>query len=131
MSERVRRYIAFNEGTRNEVYLDHLGNRTIGVGFNLERPGAERKITALGLDFHEVLNGRASLWPDQIDALLDADIEAARQAAQRLIPDFDDLAGDRAIVVIDMIFQPGGSWFRKVPQLYCGHQCGGLGARGG
>jgi GH24 family phage-related lysozyme (muramidase) len=117
MMERTRRYITMNEGLRYRVYLDHLGNRTIGVGFNLERPDAEEKIAALGLDFAAVLDGRISLLKAHIDSLLDGDILAAMGAARRAIPDFNQLATDRAIVIVDMIFNLGEAGFNKFKNM--------------
>lgn len=111
LKERARVYVSINEGRREWVYRDHLGNRTIGVGFNLERPDAAARIAGLGLDFNAVLGGQTPLSEEQIDALLDDDLESAAAAAGRLIPDFDQLVVDRAVVVIDMIFNLGEAGF--------------------
>ena len=117
LRERARAYISINEGRREWVYRDHLDNRTIGVGFNLERRDAAQRIVGLGLDFNAVLGGLVPLSEAQIDALLDEDLEMAAAAAGRLIPSFGQLDVDRAVVVIDMIFNLGEAGFRAFRNL--------------
>ena len=78
--------------------------------------GTRRKgSSGWALDFNAVLGGLVPLSEAQIDALLDEDLEMA--AAGRLIPSFDQLDVDRAVVVIDMIFNLGEAGFSAFRNL--------------
>lgn len=112
--ETIRKYITFNEGKKNKVYLDTKGIPTIGVGFNLQRGDAPAKITTLGLSYNDVLSGKQLLTDDQIDTLLDADIlEAINNTAKKLFPDFDNIDPDRQVILVDLSFNLGISTFSK------------------
>ena len=99
------------EGRRNRVYVDSKGNRTIGVGFNLERPDARAKIEALGLNFDDVLSGRQTLTDAQINTLFRADVENCTRDAKRLVGNFDSLPKQAQTIVVDMIFNMGSGNF--------------------
>jgi lysozyme len=104
----IRRYITLNEGKRNVVYNDSLGIPTIGVGFNLRRSDAPASISALGLNFNDVLSGKQSLTDGQINSLLDADIETAENStARRLFLNFDTIDPDRQVILVDLSFNLG------------------------
>jgi len=49
--------ISASEGTYECVYTDSLGNPTIGIGFNLNKSGAQAIIAGLGLDYSSVVSG--------------------------------------------------------------------------
>jgi len=85
-SYRQRRYdfISREEGNRQWAYDDATSRRitdvaqkqgyvTVGVGFNMDRPGARDTFTkALGpVDFDAVYSGKASLTPSQVQKLFD------------------------------------------------------------
>lgn len=89
----VNDLIRYEGGMRNWAYDDAngkrlapgklpQGNRTIGVGFNLERPGASETIEALGINFEKVYQGRQSLNEEQIRKLLSEDVKTARKFAR-------------------------------------------------
>lgn len=116
-SATLRRFVEAHEGRRVDAYLDSRGIRTIGVGFNLQRPDASAKITALGLSYDAVCRGEARLTDAQIDTLLDDDIADAEAGARRCVRGFDALPAQAKMVVIDMVFNlgvGGFSAFRKM-----------------
>jgi len=104
------------EGRRNQTYLDSMGHPTVGVGFNLDANGAQAAIAALGLDYNQVRAGTQLLSDAQIDALLQQGINQAVSAAHTPIPGFDNVPGDRQIVIVDMIFNLGLAGFSKFVQ---------------
>lgn len=107
--ETLMEMIQRHEGRRSLVYKDHLGNRTIGVGFNLERKDAKTKIENLGLSYNSVLNGSQRLLKSQIDSLLREDIESARNDAINYLgrEDFEELDSNARKALIDMAFNLG------------------------
>lgn len=104
---RIREYIVSNEGRRSRAYCDTLGLPTIGVGFNLRRSDAPRRIEALGLNFSQVAAGTQSLTDDQIDGLFDDDFDTALAGAMDLVPCFEILSPGRQDVLVDMAFNVG------------------------
>jgi GH24 family phage-related lysozyme (muramidase) len=89
------------------VYIDTEGHPTVGVGFNLDRPDARAKISALGLDYDAVRNGDVSLSNAQIDRLFKVTLDEATAGAKKLVPNFNSLKKSAQIVLIDMVFNMG------------------------
>ena len=50
--------IALNEGYKTQVYEDDKGNRTIGIGFNLEDKANQKLLNQQGIDINELFKGR-------------------------------------------------------------------------
>ncbi len=119
-----------HEGKRNWVYDDATGrslkpgekargNRTIGVGFNLERNDARERLEKLGLDYNAIIRGEKPLEDNYIDILFKEDIEAAVSDARRYVPNFDELPNEAKLVVTNMAFNLGYnrlSQFKKLRQ---------------
>jgi len=104
------------EGRRNQTYIDSMGHPTVGVGFNLDAQGAQAAIAALGLDYNQVRAGTQTLTDDQIDTLLEQGVNRAVSDAHTPISDFDNVPGDKQIVIVDMIFNLGLGGFTKFVQ---------------
>src|SRR5262249_53709181 len=103
----LAKYLTFNEGHRARRYYDSRGFPTIGVGFNLARPGAREAIEAIGADFDRIKSGQDSLSQSQVEALLASDARAAIEAAQSLFPDFDAYDPTRQLILGDLVFNLG------------------------
>lgn len=101
--------IESHEGRRTRVYRDTLGNPTVGVGFNLRRPGAVEDLARLlpDVSYHALLHGQARLTHAQIDALLHHDAHRALATARRQVRNFEMLPPDVQLVLIDMAFTLG------------------------
>jgi GH24 family phage-related lysozyme (muramidase) len=106
-----------HEGKRSKVYLDTAGHPTIGVGFNLDRADAKKKIEALGRDFAKVKAGTQELSDEQIARLLDADLETALADCKAVFPKFGDLSDVRQRVLADMMFNLGRSKFQGFKKM--------------
>ena len=50
--------LSLNEGNKPKVYKDSKGNRTIGVGFNLEDSANRKFLKKEGIDINELFAGR-------------------------------------------------------------------------
>jgi lysozyme len=110
-------YIILNEGIRLSMYLDSLGIKTIGVGFNLERPDANTRISALGLNFNDIKNGSSALSRDQAIKLLEEDIDIAVAATYSIFGDLSALSDERKIVLFDMAFNLGQTRLTRFVKL--------------
>jgi lysozyme len=105
--------LKIHEGIRREVYHDTTGNRTIGVGFNLERMDAPDRLRSVGADYHKVVTKQSTLTDEQIEQLLALDITDAETQIYDLIPNYDQLNDVRQRVVLDMFFNLGKRGFRE------------------
>jgi GH24 family phage-related lysozyme (muramidase) len=109
----LKSLIIAHEGIRSRVYKDTRGKRTIGVGFNMDQPGAQAQFVALfpKLSYTNVLNGLQMLDSDQIQQLLDHSIAIAVDDAKFLVPSFDAQPEPVQMVLIDMAFNMGRAVF--------------------
>ncbi len=107
-----------HEGKRNWVYDDATGerlrpgdickgNRTVGVGFNLERDGAREKIEQLGLDYDTIYNGERPLTDEQIRVLFRDYVNRAVDDSRMYLPNFDEHPDEVKKVIVDMAFNLG------------------------
>ena len=85
MNPDEKRLTELNEGREKHVYTDTLGNRTIGVGHNLENGLTER----------------------MIDFILSEDYSAAESAALAVFPWLASLDAVRKAAVVDLVFNMG------------------------
>lgn len=114
---KLRAQLIKHEGSMPKMYKDSEGIPTIGVGFNLNRADAKKKIEALGLDFAKVRAGEVELSKEQIGKLLDADIDAALADCKAVFPKFGDLSDVRQRVLADMMFNLGRDRFSKFKNM--------------
>lgn len=117
VSEEVFKLVEFHEGRKNRVYKDSEGVLTIGVGFNLERPGARKDIEALGVNFDDLRSGRVSLSNDHIDQLLSQDLTNSRLSAASLFPDISTYSPARQAALVDMTFNLGPTRLRGFEEM--------------
>ena len=98
------------------MYKDTVGLESIGIGFNLRRGGARKAITAVGADYDQVLAGGQDLTNAQVDTLFNKDLDAAIAGARRQVSNFDSLAFNARLVVVDMMFMGEGAFagFKKM-----------------
>ena len=97
------------EGRRHRVYVDSRGHATIGVGFNLDRPGAAEDLARLlpGVRYDALRRGEQRLTDAQIDTLLRHDVRRAIEVAHRYVPGLDDLPHIAQLVIVDMTYNMG------------------------
>ncbi len=113
-----------HEGKRSKMYLDTAKHPTIGVGFNLDRADAKKKIEALGLDFARVKAGTQEMSEEQIAKLLSADIDVAIADSKAMFPRFADLSDVRQRVLVDMMFNLGQANFEKFKKMIAAVKAG-------
>jgi GH24 family phage-related lysozyme (muramidase) len=99
--------LAVGEGRFKSMYKDSVGVPTVGVGFNLIKDGAKKRIEALGLKYDDVLSGKQSLTDAQIDTLFADDQVIAENSAKKSITNWDSLSSERQKALTDMCFNLG------------------------
>lgn len=103
------------EGFSPRVYKDTSGIRTVGIGFNMQQPGARRIWEQAGLStpFNTVLTGKADISREDADRLHDVMMEKATEAAPRVVKGLDTLSDNRQAVIRDMLYQLGEGEAKK------------------
>ena len=99
---------SLNEGNSPCAYNDHIGRPVIGIGFNLEKQGAKKKIADIGADYELIRQGRACLSDDQVRLLFNNEMAAAvRCASSWLLSMWSKMNEERQSAVADMAFNMG------------------------
>lgn len=98
------------EGSRNTVYKDQYGNRTVGIGFNMDDGSAKDRWRQAGIakDFERVRRGEEALNPSEIAQLAQTSYNVAQNDAKALIPSFDNLSQNRKDAITQISYQMGG-----------------------
>lgn len=100
-----------HEGFRAYSYRDTRGKLTIGIGFNLDAPGAAERCAEVGVDYNAVSFAGHGITQAQAVALLDEGITTAQDAAICTLAGFMDMPEVAQLVVIDMLFNMGREKF--------------------
>ena len=94
--EKLREQLKIDEGCVYEIYNDHLGYPTFGIG-HLVRESDPENGSPLGTEISE----------DRVNEAFDADIEIVLSDCNILYPDFEDLPEEAQQVIANMMFNLG------------------------
>ena len=98
--------LVLNEGNKPKVYKDSKGNRTIGVGFNLEDAGNRKFLKREGIDINELFDGR-ELSERETRTLYNHSLTQAFKDAQSYDPNFAKRPEAVKMTLVDMAFNLG------------------------
>ena len=94
--EQLREQLKIDEGCVYEIYNDHLGYPTFGIG-HLVRESDPENGSPLGTEVNE----------DRVNEAFDADVEIVLSDCNTLYPDFDDLPEEAQQIIANMMFNLG------------------------
>jgi lysozyme len=94
--EKLREELAADEGEVNEIYLDHLGYPTFGIGH-----------LVLDSDPESGLPVGTTIDNDRVVEAFESDIETVLSDCNKLYSDFDDLPEEAQRVIANMMFNMG------------------------
>ena len=94
--EKLREELAADEGEVNEIYLDHLGYPTFGIGH-----------LVLDSDPESGLPVGTTIDNDRVVEAFESDIETVLSDCSKLYSDFDDLPEEAQRVIANMMFNMG------------------------
>ena len=94
--EKLREEIEYDEGSVNEIYLDHLGLATFGIGHLVRKEDPE--------DGWEV---GTPVDADRCVEAFNTDIETVLSDCKLLYSDFDDLPEEAQRIIANMMFNMG------------------------
>ena len=94
--EMLREQLEIDEGVKYEIYVDHLGYPTFGIGHLIIESDPE--------------NGQAVGTPvseDRVAEAFDSDLLGVLSACNKLYEDFDDLPEEAQQIIANMMFNMG------------------------
>ena len=94
--EKLREQLKIDEGCVYEIYNDHLGYPTFGIG-HLVRESDPENGSPLGTEVSE----------DRVIEAFDADVEIVLSDCSTLYPDFEDLPEEARQIIANMMFNLG------------------------
>ena len=94
--DKLREEIAADEGEVHEIYLDHLGLPTFGIGHLVRDDDPES-----GLPVGTPIDN------DRVVEAFESDIETVLSDCNKLYPDFNDLPEEAQRVIANMMFNMG------------------------
>ena len=94
--EQLREQLKIDEGCVYEIYNDHLGYPTFGIG-HLVRESDPENGSPLGTEVSE----------DRVNEAFDADVEIVLSDCSTLYPDFEDLPEEAQQIIANMMFNLG------------------------
>ena len=94
--EKLREEIEYDEGSVNEIYLDHLGLATFGVGHLVRKEDPE-----YGLEVGTPVDA------DRCVEAFNTDIETVLSDCKLLYSDFEDLPEEAQRIIANMMFYMG------------------------
>ena len=106
--EQLREELKIDEGVKYEIYLDHLGLPTCGIGHLIQSTDPEHGLE-VGTKIDE----------ERVNELFDEDIQVTIQECKYLYNDFDDLPEEAQRIIANMMVnlgRPRLSRFLKMKQ---------------
>ena len=94
--EQLREELTEDEGCKYEIYLDHLGYPTFGIG-HLVRESDPEHGEEVGTSVSE----------DRVIEAFESDIETVLSDCQTLYPNFDSLPEEAQLIIANMMFNLG------------------------
>ena len=94
--DKLREEMAEDEGCKYEIYLDHLGLPTFGIGHLITKDDPE-----YGKDVGTVVE------QSRVQSAFNLDIAVTIEDCHRLYKDFDDLPEEAQLIIANMMFNLG------------------------
>jgi len=100
--DQLRKDLEIDEGMISEIYLDHLGNPTFGIGHLIRSCDSESECE-IGTAISE----------SRVIAVFEEDIQNVISDCEKLYPDFDDLPEEVQLIIANMMFNMGYTRLNK------------------
>jgi len=94
--DKLREELAEDEGCKYEIYLDHLGLPTFGIGHLITKDDPE-----YGKDVGSVIE------QSRVQSAFNLDVTVTIEDCQRLYKDFNDLPEEVQLIIANMMFNLG------------------------
>ena len=92
----LREQLEIDEGVKYEIYLDHLGYPTFGIGHLIKESDPEHG--------HDV---GTAVTSDRVAEAFESDLEGVLSDCRKLYPNIDDLPEEAQQIIANMMFNLG------------------------
>lgn len=92
----LREQLKIDEGVKYEIYKDHLGYDTFGIGHLIVKEDEE---------FGKPVGTKVS--EERVNEVFEKDVQKMISEAKKLFPNFDDLPEEAQQVIVNMTFNMG------------------------
>ena len=100
--DKLREQLKIDEGVKYEVYKDHLGYPTFGIG-HLVVEGDEEHGKPVGTPVSE----------DRVNAVFESDVQKFVSESKKVFPNLEDLPEEAQQVIVNMCFNMGAPRLSK------------------
>ena len=100
--DKLREQLKIDEGVKYEVYKDHLGYPTFGIG-HLVVEGDEEHGKPVGTPVSE----------DRVNAVFESDVQKFVSESKKVFPNLDDLPEEAQQVIVNICFNMGAPRLSK------------------
>ena len=107
--EQLRKELEVDEGVKYEIYNDHLGYPTFGIGHLVRDDDPE---------FGQPVGTAVS--EDRVNECFDKDVEIVIDDCRQLYEDFDDLPSEAQLIIANMMFNMGRPRLSKFKGMKAG-----------
>jgi len=94
--DQLKQELAEDEGCKYEIYLDHLGLPTVGIGHLITEDDPEAR-----------MNVGTPVSEERVNMLFRRDIAVTVEDCHRLYDDFKDLPEEAQLIIANMMFNLG------------------------
>ena len=92
----LREQIEADEGCKYEIYLDHLGLPTFGIG---------HLVTEADEEYNQPVG--TTITADRVAECFNKDVRTVLEDCEKLYPDFDSLPEEVQLIIANMMFNMG------------------------
>ena len=107
--DRLRRQLEIDEGCKHEIYLDHLGLPTFGIGHLI-----------IDSDVEATKDVGDPVSDERVKECFDKDVESVISDCKRLYDDFDELPDEAQEIIANMMFNMGLTRLSKFKGMKAG-----------
>ena len=111
--DKLREQLKIDEGVKYEIYNDHLGYATFGIG-HLVVEGDQEHGQPVGTPVTE----------ERVNSVFDSDVELYVKEAKKVFPNLDDLPEEAQQVIVNMCFNMGAPRLGKFKKFIGGVNSG-------
>jgi lysozyme len=111
--DKLREQLKIDEGVKYEIYNDHLGYATFGIG-HLVVKGDQEHGQPVGTPITE----------ERVNSVFDSDVETYVKEAKKVFSNLDDLPEEAQQVIVNMCFNMGAPRLAKFKKFIGGVDSG-------
>lgn len=99
--EKLKKQLIIDEGVKYEIYFDHLGYATFGIGHLITKQDPEYYL------IEQAKKGKVSISKERVDEVFEKDIKIVLDDCKKLFEYFDEYLDEVKQIIANMMFNLG------------------------